>query len=262
MTTQIEQLLVPLNDVRSGRTLHCVHPVSGSPYVYSGLARMLGDCAAVVGIEAPGFDTSRIPLDSVPALAAEYVSALRPGAPHHLLGWSMGGVIAYEMAGLLQAAGQQVGTLMLIDTPVPLVEPVPDQRRILDLFLANLVGTAGVPGAAYADVAPSITEPEPYFAALAAAGVLDEDADVLLDQFPVFAAHVRALAEHRASGGFHGTLTFIRAAQSSAELLDWSGLASVVETHVVPGSHYSIWGPGGVAALSDLVRATLVGVGR
>ncbi|NEO86255.1 MAG: amino acid adenylation domain-containing protein [Spirulina sp. SIO3F2] len=56
---------------------------------------------------------------TVEALATEYVAALldfQPDGPYHLLGISFGGLIAYEMAIQLQAQGQEVEQLILLDT--------------------------------------------------------------------------------------------------------------------------------------------------
>jgi thioesterase domain-containing protein len=58
----------------------------------------------------------------VEAMASDYVEAIRgfqPVGPYWLAGWSMGGVIAFEMARQLQQQGQEIGMLALIDTGVP-----------------------------------------------------------------------------------------------------------------------------------------------
>jgi nonribosomal peptide synthetase DhbF len=52
-------------------------------------------------------------------MAADYVDAIRkvrPTGPYHLLGWSMGGLVAYAMATHLRSLGQEVGILALLDS--------------------------------------------------------------------------------------------------------------------------------------------------
>jgi len=59
---------------------------------------------------------------SVEALAARYIGQLRviqPEGPYLLGGLCAGGTIAYEMAQQLQAQGQRVALLALLDTPFP-----------------------------------------------------------------------------------------------------------------------------------------------
>jgi thioesterase domain-containing protein len=52
-------------------------------------------------------------------MAADYVARIRtvqPSGPYHLLGWSFGGTVAQEMAVQLQAAGEQVAVLVILDS--------------------------------------------------------------------------------------------------------------------------------------------------
>jgi thioesterase domain-containing protein len=62
---------------------------------------------------------SDYPLTSVESMADAYVRSLNSRYSHgivHLGGWSMGGLIAFEMARVLRRQGRQVGVLAMIDT--------------------------------------------------------------------------------------------------------------------------------------------------
>lgn len=55
-------------------------------------------------------------------MAADYLEVLKtvqPEGPYHLLGWSIGGVVAFEMAQQLPRQGQSVAILIMLDTSVP-----------------------------------------------------------------------------------------------------------------------------------------------
>jgi thioesterase domain-containing protein len=55
-------------------------------------------------------------------MARQYVEAIRqvqPEGPYHLGGWSLGGVVALEMAQQLLGAGHDVGLLAFLDTTIP-----------------------------------------------------------------------------------------------------------------------------------------------
>lgn len=55
----------------------------------------------------------------MPAMAARYVDAIReqqPAGPYLLLGFCFGGVLAYEIAQQLRAAGEQVELLAMLDS--------------------------------------------------------------------------------------------------------------------------------------------------
>lgn len=59
---------------------------------------------------------------SVPAIAARYLAAIRavqPHGPYHLVGESFGGVVAFEMAHQLRAAGEDVALVALFDAQAP-----------------------------------------------------------------------------------------------------------------------------------------------
>jgi len=63
---------------------------------------------------------------SVEERAEHYVELLRetqPDGPYLLAGWSFGGALAYETGLRLQAAGEKLELLALIDTLLPLPDP-------------------------------------------------------------------------------------------------------------------------------------------
>jgi thioesterase domain-containing protein len=73
----------------------------------------------IYALQAPEADAHP---GTVEGLAALYIAAIRtvqPHGPYHLGGWSMGGVIAYEMARQLREADEPVATLALIDSYTP-----------------------------------------------------------------------------------------------------------------------------------------------
>ena len=82
----------------------------------------LGTDQPFYGLQAQGVDGRLAPLETVEAMAAQYVEAIRsvqPRGPYRLAGYSAGGVIAYEMAQQLNKDGQTVELLAMIDTLSP-----------------------------------------------------------------------------------------------------------------------------------------------
>jgi thioesterase domain-containing protein len=56
---------------------------------------------------------------SIEIMAGTYIAAMQrsqPHGPYHIAGWSMGGLVAYEIAQQLHAAGEEVGLVVLFDT--------------------------------------------------------------------------------------------------------------------------------------------------
>nr|WP_281244126.1 alpha/beta fold hydrolase [Xenorhabdus japonica] len=77
----------------------------------------------VYALQARGFTVEHnFPYTSVEGAARAYIQNIRqiqPHGPYHLLGHSFGGWIAFEMALQLQAGGERVSDLILIDTDEP-----------------------------------------------------------------------------------------------------------------------------------------------
>ncbi|MGI5447870.1 amino acid adenylation domain-containing protein [Streptomyces sp. CA-243310] len=128
------RLLVPLADGdRSKAPLVLVHPRGGDVVCYRDLVRDLGAASGgdrpVLGLESVGYNTDETPLERVPEMAERYLAALReeqPHGPYLLAGWSFGGTVAYEMAARLEAAGEEVAFLGLIDSAAPGAAPGSD----------------------------------------------------------------------------------------------------------------------------------------
>ncbi|HEY0513833.1 MAG TPA: thioesterase domain-containing protein, partial [Thermoanaerobaculia bacterium] len=111
-------VLVPLQVGSPGRRpFFCVHSVGGEVVVYRELARHLGAGQPVYGLQSPD-----PPLETVREMADCYIAALRglqPAGPYRLAGWSMGGIVAYEMARRLEAQGETTEVLAMLDAASP-----------------------------------------------------------------------------------------------------------------------------------------------
>ena len=102
-----------------------IHGGRGGVLFYHKLWERLGPEQPMYVLEPVGMDGVTKPLKSVPAMAARYVSELRevqPSGPYQLVGFCFGGAVALEMAGLLEAAGEEVALVAVIDGGLP-VDP-------------------------------------------------------------------------------------------------------------------------------------------
>ncbi len=86
------------------------------------LALMLGRERSVYGLQARGLIGEDPPHETIEAAATDYLQELRavqPHGPYLLGGFSGGGITAYEMARQLEAEGETVSTVVMLDTPLP-----------------------------------------------------------------------------------------------------------------------------------------------
>lgn len=136
--------LVPIQTGNSDkRPLFFVHPVSGDVSCYTDLARRLGPDRPFYGLRSQGLDGEQPPQTQVETMASHYVELLRTvqaEGPYLLGGWSMGGVVAFEMAQQLRAQDQTAALLALIDSYRPMgdLDSKPDWANLLTAFALDL----------------------------------------------------------------------------------------------------------------------------
>lgn len=156
LASREHQSLVTIRASGSERMV-LVHPVGGHLLGYRDLIDALPGRFAVYGLQSPPAD--RIP-DSLADLADLHTQALSAVAgPIHLLGWSMGGVLAAEIARRLMAAGAAPSSLTLVDTFVSAADGAElDEATVAAGFLGEYLGQPGP--TITADAAPP-GEPDP-----------------------------------------------------------------------------------------------------
>jgi thioesterase domain-containing protein/acyl carrier protein len=129
-------LLVPLNKEGRRNPLFVVHGLGGGVVQMRELARRLDADRPFYAFQARGLDGVARPLYRVEAMAESYLDRMRqvrPAGPYLVAGYSMGGVVAYEMARRLVAAGESVAALIVIDAAAPL--PLPWRDRLTSTFV-------------------------------------------------------------------------------------------------------------------------------
>ena len=108
---------------------------------YAALARQLGPEQPFYAFQSPVLEQH-----TIEALAEYYLQQLRavqPQGPYRLGGWSMGGVIAFEMARQLAEEDDSVQLLALIDSYAPQSIERPEHVDLLRTFVEDLEGTFG-----------------------------------------------------------------------------------------------------------------------
>ncbi|MFI1766243.1 amino acid adenylation domain-containing protein [Streptomyces sp. NPDC020800] len=238
--------LVPVRTTGTRPPLVFVHPVGGDVLCYAELAELLGDDQPFYALQLPDAE-----LLGVPDMAAHYAAEVRaalPEGPYRLGGWSMGGVIALEMAARLTDAGAEVDLLALIDLMEPPGPaggtPVTDEV-LLSWFARDLAGLAGVDWELPPEVFDGRPPVEVLHSEARAAGALSDDVDLdtLSRIVGRFQNNYRALLRHEPSR-FTGRVLSLRAADGGATaetarrwMEYFPGDADLVD---VPGDHYTV----------------------
>jgi thioesterase domain-containing protein len=191
------------------------------------------------GLQTRGLDGSSDFAASLSEMADDYIAhirAVRPSGPYRLLGWSFGGRVAHEVGVRLQAAGEEVSDLIILDTYPPrrgadaeLVdpdgdldpEPAPDPEAELQKIRRWVHRTAGRIG-----------------------GLSDEEGL----QFARLFWHNQRIAADHAHGRFDGEILVLVAQEGRSETAptpsDWEPYVSgTISQAPIPCSHKDLVDP-------------------
>ncbi len=104
------------------------------------LAAHLGEDQTVYALQARGLHGDEKPHTRFEDMARDYLKEVReaqPDGPYFLGGFSGGGIVAYEMAHQLMAAGERIGVLVMLDS-IPARIPTAGKKDRLQIQLVRL----------------------------------------------------------------------------------------------------------------------------
>ncbi len=142
----------------------CVHDLNGHVLYYRDLAKALGTDQPFYALQARGQDGKEDLDTSIDVMATRYLKDIRkeqPTGPYYLGGSSLGGMVAFEIAQQLRAAGERVSLVAMFDswTPDYRAEVVSWEERTLSQKIAHHLDQIKTQGVAYfADRARSRVE--------------------------------------------------------------------------------------------------------
>jgi thioesterase domain-containing protein len=104
--------------------------------LYYDLAQLIGHGTPVIGIHIPLLHDPRAQwrptLRQVSELYVRVVRDVQPTGPYRLAGLCLGGIVAYDVATLLQAQGEEVSFVAMFDALLPNGHRVDPVRRLLE----------------------------------------------------------------------------------------------------------------------------------
>ena len=193
---------------------------SGSATSYATLPPVGADIA-VLGLNCPYMKCPQDLTCTLKELNTSYLAEIRrrqPHGPYHLGGWSAGGICAYDVAQRLIEQGEQVSSLILIDSPFPIgLTKLPprlyhffnsiglfgmDNKAPPDWLLPHFLAFVEALNSYVAKAFPAGTAPNTYLI-LARNGVYDSTTERLQPQ-PDDTKEMKWLLENRKDFGTNG----------------------------------------------------------
>jgi thioesterase domain-containing protein/acyl carrier protein len=273
--------VVTITPLGGGVPFFCVHPAGGTVLCYLELARALGPRQPFVALQSPGLCGEAEP-STIELAAARYVAQLRAvqrAGPYRIGGLSYGGNVAFEMARLLHADGEEVDLLAMFDSHPPQAyhtDP-PADASYVQAFPSILQMYSGQVPHISGDEIRQLDAPaqvDYMVRQIRASHVLpaevDDEGIKLL--FGLWKTHLLALRAHRPAPLRHAQrITYFRAAEAQPpdlprllhiDLRDdgaaWAAFTpGTFEVHTVPGSHYTMLNAAHSGALAPTLASAL-----
>jgi amino acid adenylation domain-containing protein len=231
----------------------CIHPGGGNVFCYAELAHYLNSYdIPVYGLKSLGLDDEQQPLTSIGEMAEYYLEAIQriqPQGEYHLIGWSLGGVIAFEIAQQLQAKGYQTPLLALIDSQLSIASSL-DQDKMFKFFVQDLSRIYGKQLLILEDDLQKLTIQEKFNYLLAQI----EKEELILSEYSqreiknlwrVFQGNLMALNQYKPKS-YLGEAILFQASEKSLSLNqkqynEWNNLIlGNLDVHTLKGNHYTI----------------------
>jgi thioesterase domain-containing protein/acyl carrier protein len=265
--SQSSPVLVNIQPHGSWPPFFCVHAVGGQVVSYGELSRELGDEQPFYGLQSPPanyFPESDISIEQIATLYNQQIRSVQPVGPYLLSGWSMGGLVAWEMAQQLMKEGETISLLALIDTAPPPkyreAEDRADEISMLARFamdMSRLVGRDPGPlveqflQAAEQDQWKMVQETLTNYGVLAPK-TAHAEMTALLDVFTW-----NALAMNNYSIQTSGqSVIYFRASETPERFsklwTKWSG--GGIQFHTVPGDHFTMLRRPGVRTIAKTLQ--------
>lgn len=279
-----QSLVVPMRAEGARRALFSPHASGGHAWCYKDLVQYLDNDQPFYGIQAREPEEGLVAHMQIEAMASEYVEAIQSvqsSGPYLLCGWSMGGVIAFEMARQLQQRGERIGLLALLDSQAPSGEESEFKWSILlTIFAFDL-------GLKYENLSvsmeeigrlPQMAQFRRVWTEARSNGVVPKDMTLIEFRklFDIYKINANTMRSYLAKE-YEGRITLFTPEQDMAEYVfsqdpeylesltsenyrkdptkGWGKLASGgVDLQIVPGDHFSMIREPHVEVLSEKLR--------
>jgi len=243
--------VVPLRHTGNRDPLFLIHGVEGNVGHFHKLAKHLDPQRKIYGIQAQALLGDEIALTRVEDLALYYlkeVRAVQPRGPYHFLGYSFGGLMAFEMARQMHAWGEQLGMVGLIDNR-PMLPSASHEVPRMSTHLARALGPQGFRYARTKLRARGLRYIYSLFDAISHRAPASPQQAVDINWFA---------ARHYTPRFYPGPITLFQASESRPRNEEWTQLSGAgTEIREIPGGHEDLFDEPQVQFLAQEISTCL-----
>jgi amino acid adenylation domain-containing protein/FkbM family methyltransferase len=265
-STRVSEPIITLHE-GEGSDVVFVHPAGGEIGCYMRLGRLLAPSHVVRAVRAPALCGDAVAMASVPAYARRYVDLLRGvnREPAALAGWSVGGVLAFEMARQMLRQSRHAPHVILLDTHFPSFRDARPPELLRREFIRDLGRALNLPHGTF-DAALVDCDETTFVTVIAtrltALGIVElgDAVDSIASAYRLFQTTIEAVAAY-APKPYDGPVSLLRTRDGSypeESVSCWRAVASrglVVQD--VPGSHFTMLDDPNVGVIGREIEAAL-----
>lgn len=237
--------LVAIQPAGRGRPLFFVHPAGGNVLCYADLANRLGRERPFYGLQSPLSELAP-PLDRIEEMATLYLESIlaaQPTGPYLLGGWSMGAIVAYEIAQQLVRCGERVALLALLDHRVPERGDPDEALDDITLMRRFFEGTAELDTSALKNMGPE-QRLEHFLRNAQRLNLISPEVGIaqVRTYLKVYLANLQALRRY-STQAYPGRVTLLKTKPGidcNDPTMGWGAFAGEVEVFDVPGKHHDL----------------------
>ncbi|MEJ6487487.1 thioesterase domain-containing protein, partial [Nostoc punctiforme UO1] len=249
--------------------LFCMHPSGGNVLCYQDLARYLSSEQPVYGLQSVGLDPQNTHHTSIEQMATHYIQEIQTvqaHGPYFLLGWSLGGLVAFDMAQQLKHRGEQIALLILLDSCPPSMipkEPKNNVAALVEEFLRQDLDLEQDLDLCLEQL-QQLEPEEQLICAVEQAlkkNLLPEGFDLAQALYLLKIQKLNVQAIHNYQPQFYsGSIVLLQVSETDADFdfeSAWNEVAESVETFLVPGNHQNMVRPPHVQILAQQIQKFL-----
>jgi thioesterase domain-containing protein/acyl carrier protein len=260
--------LVCLQSQGDKAPLFFVHAAGGSAFNFFEIATLLGTERPFYAIQPRGTEKGDTFHATVEEMAVDYVTAVRSvqqTGPYLLGGWSFGATVAFEMARILERAGETISLIIMVDTPSPFADVC--KKDDFEFLMDRVPHYYGV-NLDELDLQETREQQVSYLLkAIKLAGLFtpDIDQDYALRWFKMYKHHNLTVASYNPTAPINAKMVFFKPSeaipfdlQMGNPSVAWQPFArGGYEVHNAPGNHFDMISPRNTPSLVAHMKACI-----
>lgn len=257
--------LIELRKSSNSNSIAFVHPIGGDIFCYANLVQLLHTDQSIYGCKAPGLDNEEPVLSSIHKMAKRYKDDLNAiqKSPEIIVGWSMGGIIGFEIGMQLFEEFGKAPLLIMIDSwSENIMSELMSEQEIVQQFIMDFLKSINASTSLITKKIQSLSE---LYQLLQESK--NEKNIIEMSQietyFNIYKANLIALHQYNPQQKYPGQIVLLSASelQSNDDTHGWKIWSEKeIDVKTIVGDHYTVLQPPGIHQIADHINKLIADI--